>query len=88
MSNNVVFAFDGEETRRLDIEHLLKRLQNLHDDLLSASSCRSVRGGKVYFSLNFLMADILDCLDLLTYNNLSHLIGIEKATKVWPDVKR
>lgn len=85
---DTIFDFEGEESRRLDKDHIINRLAQLRADLSSAQHCRSYKGGHALFSLNFLMADILDCLDLLSFNNLSAILGRDAAATVWPDVRR
>ena len=85
---DIIFSFEGEEARRLDKDHILKRLNELRTDLMSASKCKSYVEGECFFSLNFLMADILECLDMLSFNSLSQVIGRDLAARIWLDVKR
>lgn len=84
---DIIFCFEGEETRRLDKDHILKRLNELRSDLASAAKCKSYKDGECFFSLNYLMADILDCLDMLSFNNLSQVIGRDLAARIWQDVR-
>lgn len=88
MAKNWVVEFSKEEVHRLDHERTLSRFGELYRDMRSANNVTCLDGKATKFDLHFLFADILECLDLLSFNNLSKVIGIANAGKIWPDVKK
>jgi hypothetical protein len=82
-----LIRFEGEQVQRLDVENVLDRLHCLFTDMQSANKFKDATGKVPLFSLPFLFADVLDCLNLLSFNNLSKCVGIVKAGQIWADVK-
>jgi len=87
MGGSHLIEFEGEEIQRLDCEQTLGRLRDLYKMMSDANNLRSLDNKPAKFNLNFLMADVLECVNLLSFNHLSKVIGIANAGKIWQDVK-
>ena len=87
MSTESVIEFEREGIQRLDQEQILDRLAELHKAMKDANNLTCIDAQSVKFNLNYLFADVLECINLLTFNNLSKVIGIAKAGRIWNDVK-
>ena len=87
MSKESVIEFEREGIQRLDQEQILDRLAELHKAMKDANNLTCIDAQIVKFNLNYLFADVLECINLLTFNNLSKVIGIAKAGRIWNDVK-
>ena len=87
MDRNWVVEFGREEVHRLDHERVLARFGELYRDIKTANNVNCLDGVRTKFDLHYLFADILECLDLLSFNNLSKVIGIVNAGKIWQNVK-
>lgn len=87
MSKESVIEFEREGIQRLDQEQILDRLAELHKAMKDANNLTCIDAQSVKFNLNYLFADVLECINLLTFNNLSKVIGIAKAGRIWNDVK-
>ena len=87
MSKESVIEFEREGIQRLDQEQILDRLAELHKAMKDANNLTCIDAQSVKFNLNYLFADVLECINLLTFNNLSKVIGIVKAGRIWNDVK-
>lgn len=87
MTKDYLVEFGREEVHRLDHEKALARFGELYRDMKTANSVNCMEGVPAKFDLHYLFADILDCLDLLSFNNLSKVIGIVNAGKIWQNVK-
>lgn len=87
MSKESVIEFEREGIQRLDQEQILDRLAELHKAMKDANNLTCIDAQSVKFNLNYLFADVLECINLLSFNNLSKVIGIAKAGRIWNDVK-
>ena len=87
MSKESVIEFEREGIQRLDQEQILDRLAELYKAMKDANNLTCIDAQSVKFNLNYLFADVLECINLLTFNNLSKVIGIAKAGRIWNDVK-
>ena len=87
MSKESVIEFEREGIQRLDQEQILDRLAELHKAMKDANNLTCIDAQSVKFNLNYLFADVLECINLLTFNNLSKVIGIANAGRIWSDVK-
>ena len=87
MSKESVIELEREGIQRLDQEQILDRLAELHKAMKDANNLTCIDAQSVKFNLNYLFADVLECINLLTFNNLSKVIGIAKAGRIWSDVK-
>ena len=87
MSKDSLIEFEREGIQRLDEQQMLDRFSELHKAMKDANNLTCVEAASVKFNLNFLFADILECVNLLTFNNLSKVIGIANAGRIWSDVK-
>lgn len=87
MSKENVIEFEREGIQRLDEEQILDRLAELYKAMKDANNLTCIDAQSVKFNLNYLFADVLECINLLTFNNLSKVIGIAKAARIWNDVK-
>ena len=80
--------FEKDRYTGLDSTEVLARLAELNRNMREANTLKFRQGSNFKFDLNYLFADVLDCLDLLSFNNLSKVIGIGKAGLIWNDVKK
>lgn len=81
------FIFQSGRGRLMgDDEAVLKRLGGLYKEVKEASKVKSVKGGYASFDLDLLFSDVLQAVGLLSYANLSHVIGKRSADKIWQDV--
>ena len=87
MSKESVIEFEREGIQRLDQEQILDRLAELHKAMKDANNLTCIDAQSVKFNLNYLFADVLECINLLTFNNLSKVIGTATAGRIWSDVK-
>ena len=87
MSKENVIEFEREGIQRLDEEQILDRLAELYKAMKDANNLTCIDAQSVKFNLNYLFADVLECINLLTFNNLSKVIGIAMAGRIWSDVK-
>lgn len=87
MNKDMVIEFEREGVQRLDQHQILDRFSELHKAMKDANNLTCLDTQGVKFNLNFLFADVLECVNLLTFNNLSKVIGIAQAGKIWNDVK-
>lgn len=69
------------------IIQVLDKLNLLVDSVRSANRIAGRSGEQVSYDINLFMADILNCMDLLTFNYLSKVIGIKQAGRIWEQVK-
>lgn len=83
-----LIGFENEQVLRLDVDTTITRLNQLYRDMKSASTCKSLDQQPPLFNLAYLFADVLDALNLLTFNNLSACIGRVQAAIIWNDVKK
>ena len=82
-----VVQFEGESVTRLDSEQTLNRLRDLYKAMHDANNCKSLDNRPVLFNMHYLMADVLEAINILSFNNLSKVIGIANAGRIWGDVK-
>ena len=82
-----LIEFEGEAITRLDSDQTLNRLRDLYKAMKDANNCKSIDNRPVQFNMNYLMADVLEAVNILTFNNLSKVIGIGNAGRIWGDVK-
>ena len=87
MARDILIEFEKEGIQRLDQEQMLDRFSDLHKAMKEANELTCLDVKSVKFNLNFLFADVLECVNLLTFNNLSKVIGIANAGRIWNDVK-
>lgn len=87
MSKNPMIEFENESILRLDEVQALDRFGELFRAMREANNLTCTDGMNAKFNMWFLFADILECVNLLTFNNLSKVIGIANAGKIWNDVK-
>jgi len=87
MAKDLLIEFEKEGIQRLDQQQMLDRFSELFKAMKDANNLTCVDASTVKFNLNFLFADILECINLLTFNNLSKVIGIANAGRIWNDVK-
>ena len=87
MAKDILIEFEKEGIQRLDQEQMLDRFSELHKAMKEANELTCLDVKSVKFNLNFLFADVLECVNLLTFNNLSKVIGIANAGRIWNDVK-
>ena len=87
MAKDLLIEFEKEGIQRLDQQQMLDRFSELFKAMKDANNLTCVDASSVKFNLNFLFADILECINLLTFNNLSKVIGIANAGRIWNDVK-
>ena len=84
--NEFYIEFEKDEIVKFDHVQALDRFGVLYNEMREASRLTCL-GETAKFNLNFLFADVLECLNLLTFNNLSRVIGIANAGRIWHDVK-
>jgi|GEM_PF-1642249 hypothetical protein len=82
-----LFEFENELIVRTDYTQALERFAELYRGMKEANSVTCTESLHVKFNMNYLFADILECLNILTFNNLSKVIGIANAGRIWNDVK-
>jgi hypothetical protein len=87
MTKDTIIEFEKDGIQRLDQEQILNRFSELHKAMRDANNLTCVDAKSVKFNLNYVFADVLECINLLTFNNLSKVIGIANAGKIWNDVK-
>ena len=87
MAKDSVIEFERDSIQRLDQEKILERFFELHKAMKEANNLTCLDAPAVKFNLDFVFADVLECVNLLTFNNLSKVIGIANAGKIWRDVK-
>jgi len=87
MAKDHLIEFERDSVQRLDQEQILERFSELHKAMKEANNLTCLDAPSVKFNLNFVFADVLECLNLLTFNNLSKVIGIANAGRIWGDVK-
>jgi len=87
MAKDHLIEFERESVQRLDQEQILERFSELHKAMNEANNLTCLDAPGVKFNLNFVFADVLECVNLLTFNNLSKVIGIANAGRIWRDVK-
>ncbi|MEA4930883.1 MAG: hypothetical protein VB026_04845 [Anaerolineaceae bacterium] len=87
MSNQNLIEFEKEGIQRLDQVQVVERFSVLYRSMKEANNLTCIDASSVKFDMNFLFADVLECLNLLTFNNLSKVIGIAQAGRIWRDVK-
>lgn len=87
MTKEMIVEFEREGIQRLDQQQILDRFSELHKAMRDANNLTCIDVKTVKFNLNYLFADVLECVNLLTFNNLSKVIGIAQAGKIWNDVK-
>lgn len=87
MSNQNLIEFEKEGIQRLDQVQVVERFSVLYRSMKEANNLTCIEASSVKFDMNFLFADVLECLNLLTFNNLSKIIGIAQAGRIWRDVK-
>jgi hypothetical protein len=87
MKRKDLIEFEREGVQRLDQQQILDRFSELHKAMKDANNLTCLDAQSVKFNLNFLFADVLECVNLLTFNNLSKVIGIANAGRIWSDVK-
>ena len=87
MSNQNLIEFEKEGIQRLDQAQAIERFSVLYRSMKDANNLTCIDASSVKFDMNFLFADVLECLNLLTFNNLSKVIGIAQAGRIWRDVK-
>ena len=87
MSNQNLIEFEKEGIQRLDQVQVVERFSVLYRSMKEANNLTCIDASSVKFDMNFLFADMLECLNLLTFNNLSKVIGIAQAGRIWRDVK-
>lgn len=86
MNNNVIVEFENDEIVRFDQAQALDRFCELYRAMREANNIKCGEF-QTKFNLNYLFADVLECLNLLSFNNLSKVIGIGNAGRIWQDVK-
>ena len=82
-----LIQFENEMIVRTDYEQALERFAELYRGMKEANAITCSENLNVKFNMNYLFADILECLNILTFNNLSKVIGIANAGRIWQDVK-
>ncbi len=87
MDDDNLISFEAEQVTRFDEAQALERFGGLYRSMKEASELTCTEGLQVRFNLLFLFADILEALNILTFNNLSRVIGIKQAREIWHDVK-
>jgi len=87
MTKDTIIEFEKDGIQRLDQEQILNRFSELHKAMRDANNLTCVDAKSVKFNLNYVFADVLECINLLSFNNLSKVIGIANAGKIWNDVK-
>jgi len=87
MKKEDLIEFEKEEINKLDKDQALSRFNELYRAMKDANNLKCFADQQTKFDLNFLFADVLECLNLLSFNNLSKVIGIVQAGKIWSDVK-
>lgn len=87
MTKDVLIEFEKEGIERFDKEQALDRFNELYRAMKEANSLTCIDAKTVKFNLNYLFADVLECLNILTFNNLSKVVGIAQAGRIWGDVK-
>jgi hypothetical protein len=87
MTKDNLIEFERDSVQRLDQEQILERFSELHKAMKEANNLTCLDAPGVKFNLNFVFADVLECVNLLTFNNLSKVIGIANAGRIWGDVK-
>ncbi len=86
MKNDVGIEFEKEEIVKFDHTQALDRFSELYKAMKEANNLKC-GDMQTKFNLNYLFADVLECLNLLTFNNLSKVIGFGNAGRIWQDVK-
>lgn len=87
MATDQLIEFERDSIQRLDQQQVLDRFSELHRAMRDANNLTCIETMRTKFNMNYLFADILECVNLLTFNNLSKVIGIANAGKIWNDVK-
>ena len=87
MADKNVISFETEQVARLDPVQALDRFGELYRSMTEANALTCTEGMEVKFNLLYLFADILEILNILTYNNLCKVIGVQQARDIWYDVK-
>lgn len=87
MNKDVLIEFEKEGIDRLDKDQVLERFSELYKAMKEANNLTCIDAKTVKFNLNYLFADVLECLNILTFNNLSKVVGIAQAGRIWGDVK-
>lgn len=82
-----LIQFENEMIVRTDYEQALERFAELYRGMKEANAITCAENLNVKFNMHYLFADILECLNILTFNNLSKVIGIANAGRIWQDVK-
>lgn len=82
-----LIQFENDLIVRTDYDQALERFADLYKGMKEANKITCTENLNVKFNMNFLFADILECLNILTFNNLSKVIGIANAGRIWNDVK-
>ena len=65
----------------------MDRFSELYRAMKEANSLTCMEAKTVKFDLNYLFADVLECLNILTFTNLSKVIGTDQAGRIWGDAK-
>ena len=84
--NIVMFERDNPQGWQIDKNVVIQRLRELYLNIREANSGGGSEASK--FDLNFLFADVLSCLDLLNYADLTQVIGVINTTRIWTDVSQ
>jgi hypothetical protein len=82
-----LIEFENDLIVRTDYTQALERFAELYRGMKEANQITCTENLNVKFNMNYLFADILECLNILTFNNLSKVIGIANAGRIWNDVK-
>lgn len=87
MGKKNIISFETEQVTRFDEAQALERFADMYRSMKEANELTCTEGLGVRFNMLFLFADILEVLNILTFNNLSKVIGIKQAGEIWHDVK-
>lgn len=87
MKQENIIEFEKDEITRFDQDQALTRFNELYKAMKDANNLKCFADQQTKFNLVFLFADVLECLNILTFNNLSKVVGIVQAGKIWQDVK-
>jgi len=82
MKDDNAIEFEKDVIARFDQDQALARFNELYKAMKEANNLKCFADKNTKFDLNFLFADVLECLNLLTFNNLSKIIGIVQAGKI------
>ncbi len=88
MRNRNIVQFEQDSTGiwNPSKEKVIQNLRELYKAIRDVNKPSSGTGVK--FDLNFLFADVLECIDLLNFADLTQVIGVVNCNKVWDDVSK